>query len=60
MSTRTRTTTTHYHVQKKRRAEFIEQWRSYRQTVIRREDVVLRVGRAVEVALPEARRRPSL
>jgi len=25
-----------------------------------REDVVLRVGRAVEVALPEARRRPSL
>jgi len=40
MSTKTRTTT-HYHVQKKRRAEFIEQWRSYRQTVIRREDVVL-------------------
>ena len=41
MPTRTRTTTTHYHIQKKRRAEFLEEWRSYRQTVIRAEDVKL-------------------
>ncbi len=39
MSTKTHTTTTHYHIQKKRRAEFIEEWRKYRQTVIREEDV---------------------
>ena len=32
MSTKTQTTTTHYHIQKKRRAEFIEEWRKYRQT----------------------------
>ena len=41
MSTKTQTTTTHYHIQKKRRAEFIEEWRKYRQTVIREEDVTL-------------------
>ena len=41
MSTKTHTTTTHYHIQKKRRAEFIEEWRKYRQTVIRKEDVAL-------------------
>ena len=41
MSTKTHTTTTHYHIQKKRRAEFIEEWRKYRQTVIREEDVTL-------------------
>lgn len=41
MSTKTHTVTTHYHIQKKRRAEFIHQWRKYRQTVIRREDVAL-------------------
>ena len=41
MPTRTTTTTTHYHVQKKRRAAFIEEWRNYRQSVIRKEDVVL-------------------
>ena len=35
------TTTTHYHIQKKRRAEFIDEWRKYRQTVIRKEDVTL-------------------
>ena len=36
MTTASRTTTevTHYHIQKKRRAEFIEEWRKYRQTVI--------------------------
>jgi gentisate 1,2-dioxygenase len=35
--------TTHYHIQKKRRAEFIEEWRTqYRQTVIREEDVAPR------------------
>src|SRR4029079_6201106 len=41
MSTKTQTTTTHYHIQKKRRAECLEEWRSYRQTVIRMEDVKL-------------------
>jgi len=41
MATHTRTTTTHYHVQKKRRAEFMEEWRKYRQSVIREEDVRL-------------------
>ena len=41
MSTHTRTTTTHYHIQKKRRKEFLEQWRNYRQSVIRKEDVKL-------------------
>ncbi len=41
MPTKTQTTTTHYHIQKKRRAEFIEEWRNYRQTVIRQEDVKL-------------------
>ncbi len=41
MSTKTQTTTTHYHIQKKRRKEFLEEWRNYRQTVIRKEDVRL-------------------
>src|SRR6202008_25231 len=41
MSTKTQTTTTHYHIQKKRRAEFIEEWRKHRQSVIREEDVEL-------------------
>ena len=41
MSTKTQTTTTHYHIQKKRRAEFMDEWRRYRQTVIRKEDVTL-------------------
>jgi gentisate 1,2-dioxygenase len=42
MATKTQTTTTHYHIQKKRRAEFLEEWRNYRQSVIREEDVVLK------------------
>ena len=41
MTTKTQTTTTHYHIQKKRRAEFLEEWRGYRQSVIRVEDVKL-------------------
>ena len=41
MSTKTQTTTTHYHIQKKRRAEFMDEWRKYRQSVIRKEDVTL-------------------
>ena len=41
MSTKTQTTTTRYHIQKKRRAEFLEEWRTCRQTVIREEDVTL-------------------
>jgi gentisate 1,2-dioxygenase len=41
MTTKTQTTTTHYHIQKKRRAEFIEEWRKHRQSVIREEDVQL-------------------
>src|SRR2546428_13605211 len=41
MSTKTTTAVTHYHIQKKRRAEFIEEWRKNRRTVIRKEDVKL-------------------
>ncbi|OFW40758.1 MAG: cupin [Acidobacteria bacterium RIFCSPLOWO2_12_FULL_67_14] len=41
MSTKTQTATTHYHIQKKRRAEFLEEWRKYRHHVIRKEDVAL-------------------
>ena len=41
MPTKTQTTTTHYHIQKKRRKEFIEEWRNYRQSVIRKDDVKL-------------------
>src|SRR5438105_13514463 len=41
MSTKTQTTTPHYHIQKKRRKEFLEEWRNYRQSVIREEDVKL-------------------
>jgi gentisate 1,2-dioxygenase len=41
MSTKTTTAVTHYHIQKKRRAEFLEDWRKNRRTVIRRDDVVL-------------------
>src|SRR5260221_11595129 len=40
MPTKTRTTHTHYQIQKRRRAEFLEDWRKYRQSVIREEDVV--------------------
>jgi gentisate 1,2-dioxygenase len=39
MTSRTTTRVTHYHVQKKRRAEFIEEWRRYQKTVVAREDV---------------------
>src|SRR4026207_2084378 len=41
MSTKTTTAVTHYHIQKKRRAEFIEEWRKNRRSVIAREDVAL-------------------
>lgn len=41
MATKTTTGVTHYHVQKKRRAEFIEEWRKYRKTVIKRKDVTM-------------------
>jgi gentisate 1,2-dioxygenase len=41
VSTKTTTAVTHYHIQKKRRAEFIEEWRKHRQSVIREEDVTL-------------------
>src|SRR5712671_3442008 len=41
MPTKTQTTTTHYHVQKKRRAEFIDERRKYRRSVIAKEDVEL-------------------
>ena len=43
MPTKTQTTTTHYHIQKKRRKEFIEEWRNYRQSVIRKDDVKLEI-----------------
>jgi gentisate 1,2-dioxygenase len=42
MSTRTTTTVSHYHVQKRRRAQFLEDWRHNRQTVVRGRDVGLR------------------
>jgi gentisate 1,2-dioxygenase len=41
MTSRTTTQVTHYHVQKKRRAEFIEDWRGHQRTVVAREDVVM-------------------
>jgi gentisate 1,2-dioxygenase len=41
MATRTTTKVSHYHVQKKRRADFIEQWRGYQRTVVGVEDAVL-------------------
>src|SRR4051795_1831870 len=41
MSTKTTTAVTHYHIQKKRRAEFIEDWRKNRRSVIRKDDVAL-------------------
>ena len=34
MASRTTTKVSHYHVQKKRRADFIEQWRGYQKTVV--------------------------
>ena len=39
MSTKTTTKVSHYHVQKKRRADFIEEWRGYQKTVVALEDV---------------------
>jgi gentisate 1,2-dioxygenase len=39
VATRTTTKTTHYHVQKQRRAEFIDEWRGRQRTVVRLEDV---------------------
>ncbi len=38
---RTTTKTTHYHVQKQRRAAFIEEWRQNQKTIVRHEDVVM-------------------
>ncbi|MGH3640897.1 MAG: cupin domain-containing protein [Mycobacterium sp.] len=52
MASRTTTTVSHYHVQKKRRADFIEQWRGYQKTVVRREDAVLaETGRGTRVGV---------
>ena len=39
MSTKTTTKVAHYYVQKQRRAEFIENWRGNRRTVVALEDV---------------------
>lgn len=41
MTSRTTTNVTHYHVQKKRRAEFIEEWRGYQKTVVHLDDVTM-------------------
>ncbi|WP_236791027.1 cupin domain-containing protein [Amycolatopsis sp. GM8] len=41
MATHTTTAVSHYHVQKKRRAQFLEDWRRYRQTVVHGTDVPL-------------------
>ena len=38
---RTRTQTSHYHVQKRRRAQFLADWRRNRQTVVHGSDVSL-------------------
>ncbi len=38
MATHTTTQVSHYHVQKKRRADFIEEWRRYQKTVVALED----------------------
>ena len=38
MATHTTTKVSHYHVQKKRRADFIEEWRRYQKTVVALED----------------------
>jgi gentisate 1,2-dioxygenase len=38
-ASRTTTETTHYHIQKKRRAAFVEEWRSYQKTVVALQDV---------------------
>src|ERR1044072_6507881 len=40
-STKTTTKTSHYHVQKARRAKFLEDWRGNHRTVIRSEEVKL-------------------
>src|SRR4051795_10248617 len=48
MSTKTTTAVTHYHIQKKRRAEFIEDWRKNRRSVIRKDEVApARPGRGM-------------
>ena len=39
MATHTTTKVSHYHVQKKRRADFIEEWRGYQKTVVALENV---------------------
>ena len=41
MVSRTTTKTTHYHIQKKRRAEFADEWRKRQRTVVRLEDVAM-------------------
>lgn len=41
MATKTTTQVTHYHVQKKRRADFLEEWRGYRNTVVALGDVAM-------------------
>jgi gentisate 1,2-dioxygenase len=41
VATKTKTKVTHYDVQKKRRADFLEEWRRYRNTVVRGADVVM-------------------
>ena len=41
MTSRTTTRVTHYHVQKKRRADFIEEWRGHQKTVVRLSDVAM-------------------
>jgi gentisate 1,2-dioxygenase len=41
MAGRSATDETHYHVQKRRRAAFIDEWRAYQKTVVRRADVTM-------------------
>src|SRR5437667_435390 len=59
MRTKTTTGVTHYHIQKKRRAEFIEEWRKHRHTVVRRDDVALKPTARGRRLAQEARKRRS-
>jgi len=48
----TRTQTSHYHVQKRRRAQFLEDWRRTRQTVVHGSDVpLLRTARGLRTGV---------
>src|SRR3954447_12976736 len=41
MKTTTQTQVTHYEIQKKRRADLLEEWRGYHRTLVKRSDIVM-------------------